>query len=82
MSTFANSEDPDEMQHHAAIGVYTVCKSRNNHLKKNMLSFENYNLTPLDMYNRLSQVYRIKPDGLSISIQRVKGHFYTRIIGK
>ena len=28
MSTFANSEDPDEMQDYVAIGVYTVCKSR------------------------------------------------------
>ena len=29
MSTFANSEDPDEMQHNAAFHrVYTACKSK------------------------------------------------------
>ena len=28
MSTIANSEDPDEMQHF--IRVYTVCKGKNN----------------------------------------------------
>ena len=28
MSTFANSEDPDEMQQYAAIGVYTICNDR------------------------------------------------------
>ena len=38
--------------------VYTVCK-----VKKNAMFFENYNLAPLKLYNRLSQ-YRIKPDGL------------------
>ena len=30
MSTFSNSEDPDEMQHNAAFHHgYTVCKSKN-----------------------------------------------------
>ena len=31
--------------------------------KRAQCCFENYNLTPLDMYNGLSQVYRIKPEG-------------------
>ena len=29
----------------------------------NTIYFENYNFTPLDMYNGLSQVYCIKPEG-------------------
>ena len=41
------------------IRVYTVCK-----VKKNTMFFENYNLAPLKLYNGLSQVYCIKPDGL------------------
>ena len=28
-----------------------------------LIFFENYNLTPLEMYNGLSQIYRIKPEG-------------------
>ena len=29
MSTFANSEDPDEMQHNASFHqVYTICKGK------------------------------------------------------
>ena len=31
--------------------------------QNNTIFFENYNLSPLDMYNGLSQVYCIKPDG-------------------
>ena len=42
---------------------------------KNTIFFENYNLTPLDMYNGLSQVYCIKPKG-KIHSQRVKGMFF------
>ena len=65
MKTFANSENQDEMQHNTAfsrlhfIKVYTVCK-----VKKKPMLFENYNLAPLKMYNGLSQVICIKPDGL------------------
>ena len=33
------------------------------YLGKKDLHFEQYNLTPLDMYNELSQVYCIKPEG-------------------
>ena len=39
------------------------------HLSVTFLVF-NYNLTPLGMYNGLFQVYCIKPDGKSNSIQR------------
>ena len=46
MSTFANSVDPDEMQHF--IRVYTVCKSKKDLKTKYNIVF-NYNLTPLDM---------------------------------
>ena len=67
MSTFANSEDPDEMQHF--IRVYTVCIRKKDLQNKEYSNFEkNYNLTPLDIYNGLSQVYCIKSD----SIQRIK----------
>ena len=65
MKTFANSENQDEMQHNTAfsrlhfIRVYTVCK-----VNKDTMFFEKYNLAPLKLYNGLSQVYCIKPDGL------------------
>ena len=36
------------------------------------ISFENYNLKPLDMYNGLSQVYCIKSEEKSNSKQKVK----------
>ena len=51
MGILANSEDPDEMQQ----------KLKKNFRQKNTIYLENYNLTPLDMYNGLSQVYYIKP---------------------
>ena len=66
MKTFGNSENQDKMQHNTAfsrlhfIRVYTVCKVK----KANNVFFENYNLAPLKLYNGLSQVYCIKPDGL------------------
>ena len=69
MSTFANSEDPDEMQHNTAfimlhsIWIYTICKGKKDLQTNEFNIFENYNLTPLDMYNGLSQVYCIKPEG-------------------
>ena len=57
MSTFANSEDPDEMQHQLHfIRVNTVCKGKKDIQAKeslNTIFFENHNLTPLDMYNGL-----------------------------
>ena len=40
------------------IRVYTVYKG-----KKKVNCFENYNLTPLDIYNEQSQVYCIKHEG-------------------
>ena len=38
-------------------------KVKKNIRKKIQYFLENYNLTPLDMYNELSQVYCIKPEG-------------------
>ena len=63
------------MQHKAYfIRAHTVCRGKNDlQTKEYNILFENYNLTPLDMYNGLSQVYCIKPGEESISIQRVKG---------
>ena len=49
------------MQHF--IRVYTVCKGKKDLQTKEYNNFENYNLTPLDMQNELSQVYCIKPEG-------------------
>ena len=46
------------------IRVYTVCKGKKDIQTKNMISFENYNLAPLVMYNGLSQVYCIKPEDI------------------
>ena len=44
------------------IRIYTVCKGKKDLRQKNTISF-NYNLTPLDMYNGLSQGYCIKLEG-------------------
>ena len=60
MNSFANSEDPDDMLHF--IWVYTVRNGRKI-FKIIQYCIENYNLTPIDMYNGLSQVYCIKPEG-------------------
>ena len=54
------------------IRVYTVCIHKKDLQTKIQYFLKNYNLTPPDMYNGLSQVYCIKPEGKSISIQRVK----------
>ena len=54
MSTPANSEDPDEMQHNAALYLSIHCKGKKDLTKKNAIFFENYNLTPLDKYILLS----------------------------
>ena len=48
MGTFANSEDPDEMQF---IRVYTFCKDKKDLQTKENIFFLNYNLTPLNMYD-------------------------------
>ena len=64
MSNFANSEDPDEMQQMLHfIRAYTFCKGKKDLQTKENIFFLNYNLTPLDMYNGLSQVYLIKLEG-------------------
>ena len=56
MSTFANSEDTDEMQHDAAFhqGLHCLQKSKRSSDKKKYNIFLHYNLTPLDVYNGLS----------------------------
>ena len=59
MSTFANSEDPDEMQLNAAFHQGLHCMYAD---KKNTIYYENYDLTSLDIYNGLSQVICIKPE--------------------
>ena len=65
MISFANSEDPDKMQHNAAFYQDIRCKGKKNIFRqKNTIFFFNYNLTPLDMYNGISQVYCIKPEGI------------------
>ena len=55
------------------IRVYTVCKGKTDLQTIEDKKFENYNLTPFDMYNRLSQVYYINQKEESISIQMVNG---------
>ena len=74
-STFANNEDHNVIQH--LIQIYTVNKVKKISRQKNTILFLNYNSTPLDMYNGLSQVYFIKPKRknplVAISIQRIKG---------
>ena len=45
------------------ISVYTDCKGKQDLLTKENNFLGNYNLTPLDMYNGLSQVYCIRPEG-------------------
>ena len=49
MGTFSNSEDTDEI-----VMVRKIFRQ----------IFENNNLITLDMYNGLSQVYCIKPEGI------------------
>ena len=54
------------------IRVYTV-KVKQIFRQKNTIFFENYNLTPLDKYNGLSQVFFISnKKEESISVQKVK----------
>ena len=60
---FANSEDPDEMQHNVAFHQCLHCLLRyKGPSDKNTIFFKYFNLTPLDMYNGLSQVFSIKPE--------------------
>ena len=55
MGTFANSEDPDEMQHNAAFHQSTLfVKVKQIFRQKNTIFFKNYNPAHLDMYNGLS----------------------------
>ena len=56
MFTLANSEDPHEMQHNSAFyqGLHCLLSLKDFQTKKCNFFF-NYNLTPLGMYNGLSQ---------------------------
>ena len=66
MSTVANNEDQDEMQHIAAFHKMSILfiKVKKIFRQMNTILFcENYNLTPLDMYNGLTEAYCIKPEG-------------------
>ena len=52
MGTFTNREDPDEMLHNAAFHQGLYCLLRLKDLQTKIQYFlEDYNLTPLDMYN-------------------------------
>ena len=64
-SIFANSEDPDEMQHNAAFhqGLHSICKGKKDLQEKKTIYLENNDLTPLGMHNGLSQLYYIKQEG-------------------
>ena len=62
--TFANSEDPDEMPHNMAFHRSPpFVKVKKILDKKYILFFENYNTTPQDMYNGLSQAHCINSEG-------------------
>ena len=56
MSTCANTENPDEMQSTLFAIAKKIFKQKNT-------IFFNYNRTHLDMYNGLSRVNCIKPEG-------------------
>ena len=63
-STFTKSEDPDERLHYMAyIRVNTVCYGKKDLQTKKYNIFQNFNQTHLGIYNGLSQVYCIKPEG-------------------
>ena len=64
MGTFTTSADPDDMQHNAAFHQDLHCLSRKKRSSDQKIQYlKKYNLTYLDMYNGLSQVYCIKPVG-------------------
>ena len=58
MTSFSNSEDPDEI-----IRVYTAYKGKTDLQIKEykICCFFNYKLTPLDIYRGLAQVYWKNP---------------------
>ena len=75
------------------IRIYTVCSGKKSTDKKNAIFLENYNMTPLDMYHGLSQVYFIKSAGrihqytmgkvalMTTHILQVKIHSYNMLSG-
>ena len=63
MGSFINSEDQDEMPHNAAFhkGLHCLLSIKKGYSdKKNTIFSENYSL---HLYNGLSQVHCIKPEG-------------------
>ena len=65
------------------IWVYIACYGKtDNQTKRIQYFFLNYNLTPLDMYNGLSQVYCLKPVGriLLYPIQWINNDSYIGMI--
>ena len=62
MGTLTNSEDPHD---NVAVNQDLHCYGQKDLQIKNtsFFFFLNYNWTPLDMYNGLSQIYFINPDG-------------------
>ena len=68
MNNFAISEEPDEMQHSSGSTLFE--KIKKSFRQNNIILLKNQNLAPLDMYNGLSQVYCIKPEG--------RIHLYTK----
>ena len=59
MGTLTNSEDSDEMPHQHKAAFHQGIEKKI-FRQKITIFFENYKLTPLDMYNGLWQVYCIK----------------------
>ena len=75
MCTLVNSEDPDEMRHF--IMVYSLFRQKEYNI------FENDNRIHLDMYNGLSQVYCIKPQGrIHLVYKRLRSFFLKKLILK
>ena len=70
MSTYANSEDPDRMQHNAAfhqgyaVKIIKICRKKNT-----IIFFENYNLTCLDLYMDYPKFIVSNQKEESVSIQ-------------
>ena len=78
MSTFANSEDPDEKQYMLHfIRVHTVCKGKKALLNTEYM-FENDNLPTISMYDGLSQIYLSNQKEEFNSIQRANYYFIVK----
>ena len=61
-----DSLDLDEMPHNVAFHQGLNClQVKKIFRQENTMLFLNYNLTPIDVYNGLSQVNCIKPEGIT-----------------